>query len=96
MIWLLNPPRRVELAPYAAWIGPGFIALGVPIVATAIGFLRRRRWAWWLALVMLFGNMFGDLAQLVMGRVFEGLFGVAAVGLVLVYLTRRRVRASFA
>ena len=94
-IWLLNPPRLAELMPYRAFIGPIFIALVVPAALACVGFLLRRRWGWWLGVGALVANGIGDLAQIAMGRVFEGLFGVSIAALLLVYLTRPRVHASF-
>ena len=81
--------------PYRSLLGPVFIALVVPAALACIGFLRRRSWGWWLGVGAFAANGIGDLGQLAMGRIFEGLFGVTAAGLLFVYLMRPSVRAAF-
>jgi hypothetical protein len=48
------------------WIAvASLLVLGCVAGAAAIGLLLHRRWAWWIALVIFFGNGAGDLISLI-------------------------------
>ena len=94
-IWVLNPSRRALLEPYAALAGPGFLLLAVAMAAASAGCFMRRKWGWWLAVIIFVANGLGDLIQLFIGHVFEGTIGVAVAAALIFYLTRPRIRAAF-
>jgi hypothetical protein len=64
-------------------------------VAASAGCLLRRRWGWWLAIVIFAANGFGDAVQLATGHVLEGAIGVAVAAAILFYLTRASVQQAF-
>ena len=61
----------------------------------AIGWFRRRRWGWGLAVTIIALNMVGDIVNVIRGEGLKGAVGVAIAGMLLVYLTRRGVRNYF-
>jgi hypothetical protein len=93
-VWRLYPERRALLMPYRHWLAPGFLMLAVAMASASIGCFRLRKWGWWLAVAIFAVNGLGDLMQLVLGHFVEGGIGVAAAGLILFYLSRRKVRAA--
>ena len=95
-VWRVYPARRGVLMPHRAWLGPGFLVLAVPMVCACAGCFRRRKWGWWLAVVIFAVNGLGDATQLVLGHLLEGTIGVAATSAILVYLSRPGVRSAFA
>ena len=95
-IWLLYPARRALLLPYRAWLGPGFLILSFVMASASIGCFRRRRWGWWLAVAIFSVNGLGDTVQLLSGRLLEGGIGVSVAAAILYFLSRPKVRGTFA
>ena len=94
-IWPLNPPHRAELMPYRLLLGPFFFALSAPMALACLGCIGRRRWGWWLGVAIIVANGLGDAAQIVVGRILEGVLGIAVAGAIVLYLTRPSTRAAF-
>ncbi len=63
--------------------------------AAASGWFRRRYWGWVLGTAIIAINAAGDLVNLTMGEHWKGAAGVAIAGLLLIYMTRPRVRRYF-
>jgi hypothetical protein len=95
VIWKLYSARRTELMPYRAWMGPGFLVLATVMLFASIGMFGYRRWGWWLAVTMFAANGLGDVVQVIIGRVLEGVIGVTVAGAILYYLTLPKVRGAF-
>ena len=95
-IWKIYPARRSLLMPYRMWLGPGFLILAIFMVSASIGCFRRRMWGWWLAVAIFFVNGLSDAGQFIVGHFLEGGIGVAAAGAILFYLSRPKVRDTFA
>jgi hypothetical protein len=93
--WRLNPVAYAQLAPVGSPVGIVFLLLAAVLAVAAIGWLRRRRWGWGLAVVIIAIQVLGDLLNLLRGDVLRGVVGVAVAGALLFYMTRRRVRAAF-
>jgi hypothetical protein len=62
----------------------------------SLGCFGRRAWGRVLAIGIFAINGTGDVAQLFLGHYLEGAVGVAAAGLLIVWLTRAKVREAFA
>jgi hypothetical protein len=95
-MWVLNPPAYVELAPLGRAAGLLFLSLAVVIALAAAGWVKRRRWGWRLAVVIIGTQVLGDFVSLFFGRTVQGLAGVTIAGALLSYITRPRVRVAFA
>jgi hypothetical protein len=95
LIWAIKPQDYAQLramGPLVAW---GFLALALPMALAVWGCWRRRGWAWGLALAIFVVNGLADLARLIAGRWVEGGLGVAALGLILLVMTRPAARRAF-
>jgi hypothetical protein len=93
--WRLNPVAYAQLAPLGPPIGIVFSLLAVVLTAAAIGWLRRRRWGWGLAVIIIALQVLGDFANLLRGDVLKSSVGVAIAAALLFYITRPKVRAAF-
>jgi membrane-bound metal-dependent hydrolase YbcI (DUF457 family) len=94
-LWRIKADEHRELLAMGSVIGVAFSLLAVAMTVTAYGTARRRRWGWRLAILIFIVNAFGDALRIAQGAVIEGLLGVMAAGLILWWLTRPQVRASF-
>ena len=94
--WRLNPVAYAQLAPLGAPIGIVFWLLAIILAVAAMGWWRRRRWGWILAVAIIAIQVLGDFVNLLRGDVLRGAFGVTIAGALLFYMTRLRVRAAFA
>ena len=94
--WALNPTAHKELSAVGPAIGVLFLLLGVALAATGVGWLKRRRWGWILAAVIVFTQMAGDLVNLLRGDFLRGCIGLAIASALFLYLLRPAVRSAFA
>jgi hypothetical protein len=93
--WQLNSDAHLQLAAPGRWPAIPFAVLGVALLATGIGWFRRRRWAWMLGVALIAINLLGDLGQLLVGETSKGMVGAALAGLVLAFMSRRKMRDYF-
>jgi hypothetical protein len=93
--WRLNPVAYAQLAPLGPPIGIVFSLLAVVLATAATGWLRRRRWGWGLAVIIIALQVLGDFANLLRGDVLKSSVGVAIAAALLFYMTRPKVRAAF-
>lgn len=94
-VWVLNPRAYRELASFGKAVGFPFLLLGVTLAIASLGWFKRRLWGWWLAVIVIGTQVSGDLVSIYMGRIFEGILGVALAGALFLYLLRAKVRAMF-
>ena len=94
-IWLLRPDRQALLMPYRQYVGPGFLALAIPMALASVGCFLGKPWGWWLAVAIFAANGIGDAVQLLTGHLLEGAFGLVVAGALIFWLTRPQVRAAF-
>src|SRR5262245_59504793 len=64
-IWRLNPNARAGFSSIGFWAIVLMIAVCIACTFTAIGLWRRRRWGYWLAVVMLVMNLGGDIVNVI-------------------------------
>lgn len=95
-MWALNPRAYNQLAPLGKAVGLVFLSLAAALAFAAVGWFKRRRWGWQLALAIFGTHVLGDLVNILYGRFVQGLAGVAIAGALLFYITRPNVRAAFA
>ena len=94
-MWRLNPRGHQGLADMHVW---GVLLLSVASLACAtagLGLWRVRPWGHTTAVVVLFVQLGGDILNVVSGAEPRAIIGVPIVAALLVYLTRRSVRAVF-
>ena len=94
-IWRLYEERRAMLMPYRMWLGPGFLALAVVMSAAFVGNFARAEWGRRLAIGIFAGNGAGDVAQLFLGHVWEGLVGIAFAAALVIWLARPATKALY-
>ena len=94
-LWALNKKAHAELVPVGGIAGAMFVVLSGALAGAAVGWFRRRAWGWWLGVIIIAINAVGDLGNLARGEVVKGAVGVAIAGVLLVYMTRPRVRGYF-
>ena len=94
-LWALNPHGHAELAPFGKIAAPAFMILSASLVATAVGWFRRRHWGWLWGISIIAINAAGDLVNLARGETLKGATGAVIAGLLLIYMTRPNVRNYF-
>ena len=94
-IWRLNPQARETFTHLAAWAIVLMVIVCIACFSTVVGLWRRRRWGYWLAVLMLAINLFGDLINVLSGAEPRAIIGVPVALLILVYLSRRSIRDRF-
>jgi hypothetical protein len=94
-VWSLNPRAYKQLAPLGHKAGIPLLIVAFALAMAGIGWIRRRYWAWWLAVLIIATQFVGDLVNLFGGHIMEGAIGVVAAGLLLTYLLRPPTRAIF-
>ncbi len=85
-----------HLAPLGGMFGIFFLLLGAALSTAGIGWFRRRRWGWRLAVVIIATQVLGDVVNCVRGDFLRGGTGVTVAGALLLFLLRPKVRATFA
>jgi len=95
-MWALNSRAYGELAPFGKAVGIPFLLLAVTLGVAGIGWFKRRRWGWRLAVAIIATQVLGDLVNAYRGDVVRGGAGFVIAGILLVYLLRPEVRAAFA
>ncbi len=94
-LWDVNPTGHAGLLPLGRVMGLPFLLLAVVAATLGRGWWQHRRYAWYGAVIGIGVNMLGDLGQACLGRWREGLVGVVAAGLVLIYLALPGTRRHF-
>ena len=93
-MWVLNRTAYLQLTAMGRRMGILFPLLGIALACGGVGWLKKRFWGWVLAVLLIGGNLAGDLIHLASGD-WKGGVGVAIAGPLLFYMTRARVRGYF-
>ena len=93
--WTLNPRAYKQLAPLGRPVGILLLVLAVGLGVAGIGWLRRRKWGWGLAVAIISTQVLGDLVNALRGEVIQGSVGIVLAGALLLYMTRPHVRRMF-
>lgn len=72
-----------------------FLSLAAALAIAGTGWLKRRRWGWQLAVVIIGTQVLGDVTNIFYGRIIPGVVGVTIAGALLFYMTRPFIRACF-
>jgi hypothetical protein len=94
-MWSLNSRAYRELAPFGKTVGIPFLLFGVFLAVASFGWFKRRVWGWWLTVIIVGTQVLGNSVNLYLGRIWEGILGVAIAGGLTVYLLRVKVRTMF-
>ena len=94
-LWVLNKRGHARLILLGRGAVLLFAVLSVLLGMAAVGWFRRKYWGWILGVTIIAINATGDLINGVMGEWLKGVVGVAIAGLLLIYMTRPRVRTYF-
>ena len=94
-MWVLNPRAHQQLAPLGKAVGIPFLLLSAGLGAAALGWFNHRSWGWRLAVFIIATQILGDIANIFMGRIWEGSVGTIIAGALLLYLLRPNVKAVF-
>jgi len=95
-MWALNPRAYHELSPLGRSAGLLFLLLALALALTGMSWLKRRRWGWRLAVVIIGTQVLGNLVSIFLGRIVEGVLGFTIAGALLLYIIRPDVRSTFA
>jgi hypothetical protein len=93
--WELNKTGHAQLMPLGRILALPFILLALVALIAGIGWFKRRRWAWMVGVLGIAMNCVGDLINMAVGEFWKGAAGVVIAGLLLIYMTRKNVRAYF-
>jgi hypothetical protein len=92
-VWRFNPQARSAFQSMGRLASLLLFAVGAVACGGAVGIYRRRKWGWWLAVMLFSVNAFGDAVSLFApGRMLRGAFGVLISGLFLWYLMQPKIR----
>jgi hypothetical protein len=94
-IWDLNPHARAGFSRIGSWAIVLMISVCIACLFTTIGLWLGRRWGYWLAVVMLFVNLCGDVVNVITGIEPRAIIGIPMVGVILAYLLSKRMRYHF-
>jgi len=94
-MWKLNPVAYQQLQPFGARAGTLFLVLSAALLLAAIGWFRRRRWGWAMAIAIIATQVIGDLINALRGDLVRGAIGFAIAAGLLLYLVSPRMRAAF-
>lgn len=92
----LNPHALEGFARMGDWSIVLMSVVCALCVLTATGLWRGLRWGYWLAIVMLVGNLLGAVINVIAGSEKRAIVGIPIVLFLLIYLMRSGTRAYFA
>jgi|SRR6185312_13928923 len=95
MAWRLNPAAHRQFADVGRPAGILFLDISVVLAIASVGWFRRRRWGYWLAVVLIGIQVIGNMGNMVLGQAVRGLVGAAISLALLVYLLSPRIRDHF-
>ena len=78
--WALNPNAYQQLTSIRIIAGVLFLLLSVLLIFSAVGWFRRRRWGWILAVLIISVQVIGDLLNVLRGDWQRGTVGAILEG----------------
>ena len=94
-LWSLNETAHEQLGRAGNYFGPLFFVLSVTLAADAVGWFKRRVWAFRLTVAVIAIQLAGDLINLVRGDLVRGAAGILIAGALLLYLIHSNIRTAF-
>jgi len=94
-LWALNPVAYRQMLPLRKIVGIPMLGVSTALLCAAIGWFRRRRWGWILAVLIIASQVAGDAANIFLGRFQEGVIGATIASFLLWWLCRKPVRTAF-
>ena len=94
-IWFIKKDEYHQMLPDRILIGCGFSLLALIMAFAAIGWFRKKRWAWILTIGIFLINGLSDGVRLIMDSYVEGIIGVFVSAVVIYFLTRSSVKNIF-
>jgi len=95
-MWALNQRAYRELAPLGKPVGLLFLLLAVTLAVASAGWFKRRRWGGLLVVVIIGMQVASNLLHILLGRLLEGVVGLAIAGPLFLYIIRPNMRGLFA
>lgn len=95
VLWALNKAGHTGLLALGKSAAVLFVVLCAGMVAASVGWFRRRRWGWMIAIAIVAINMVGDIMNFGTGEPLKGAVGVLIAALLLIYMARPTVRNYF-
>jgi hypothetical protein len=93
--WVLNKAGHRGLMAMHRTAGLLFLVLVFALALAGTGWLGRRRWGWWLAVLIIATNLAGDAIRFAGGDFLPGSVGILFAGALLLYMTRPALRDYF-
>lgn len=93
--WRLNPVAQRQLADVGRPAGILLLDISVVLAIASVGWFRRRRWGYWLSVVLIGIQVLGNMGNMMMGQAMRGLAGAAISLALLVYLLTPAIRHHF-
>ena len=90
-----NETAHAELGRAGSYLGPLFWALSITLAGGAVGWFRRRVWAFRLTVAVIATQVAGDLVNLARGDFGRGGVGILIAGALLLYLLRSNIKTAF-
>jgi len=95
-LWTLNKPAEATFRSLGRISGLPLLAIAAVTWAAGIGMVQRKKWSWWLAVVLFAISGIGDAVSVtVTGDWLRSASGVVISGVFIYALSRRRVREYF-
>ena len=94
-LWRVNPRAYEGFTRIGGWSVVLMAAVFVACLLTTIGLWHRFEWGYWLALVMLIGNLTGDAINVIAGSERRAIVGIPIALILLLYLMRKNTREYF-
>ena len=93
MMWQSKKAELESMKPYVLVLGYFLVILGISMLVSGIGLIKKQTWAWWIALIVFSTNGISDLVSSISRAQPESLIGVLIVGLLILYLFKKNVKA---
>jgi len=95
-LWRLNPEARSAFESMGKLSSLLLFVVGGIAGAAAFGVHRRRKWGWWLAILLFATDATGNVVGIVVRREFvRSGFGLLITGGFLLYLAQTHIRRKF-